>query len=116
METFLLANGREIPATFFGKTKDYDWDERETKTIHLEMTHAEAVELFTDGLSWSIKCVTPAEKEGEEPRVEVFDNSEYKLAGAITDNRDGTLDVMMGKLTPFEQFIEDVYGGVNNVG
>lgn len=115
MNTFLVANGREIPAEFYGKTRDYDWDERETKTIHIEMTHEEAVQFFTDNLVWAIKCVYEPEKEGDEPRIEIFDNSEYKLSGSILDTRDGFVDVKMGKLTSFEQFIEDIYGGVNNV-
>lgn len=115
METLLVANGREIPAEFYGNTKDYNWDEREVKTIHIAMTHEEAVAFFTDNLVWAVKCVYEPEKEGEEPRVEVFDNSEFRLSGAITDNRDGTVDVKMGKFTAFEQFVEDIYGGVNNV-
>lgn len=115
MQTFLVIDNTEYPATFFGNTRDYNWNEREVKTIHIEMTYADAIDLFVDNLSWKIKAVMEPAEEGKEPIIEYYDNSDYKLSGPILDNRDGTLDVKMGKLTTLEQFIEDIYGGVNNV-
>ena len=103
--TYIEINGKRYPAKVAGRMRDPDWDNRKSKAITLEMTHAEAVELFKDGIEWSIvyqadsyeddgKTVTPAE--------EIYDNSEYDVAGIIIDNRDGTVTVKMGVLTDAE--------------
>ena len=34
--------------------------------------------------------------------TQTFDNSDYSVAGSITDNRDGTVTVMMGRHTELE--------------
>lgn len=93
--TYIKINEALYPATVNGTVKDRAWDNRESKTITLEMTHAEAAALFVDGLAWFI--VMDAEEGREE-----YDNSEYSKAGSITDNRDGTVSVKMGKLTQIE--------------
>ena len=68
------------------------------------------VALFVDGLAWSIvqqNEVPVFDEEGEQTGTEMqeteFDNSEYCLAGAITDHRDGTITVKMGKPTQAEE-------------
>ena len=73
------------------------------------MTHAQAVSLFVDGLAWSIKQVNtyPVYENGQPTgetttETQTFDNSDYSVAGPITDNRDGTVTVMMGKHTDLE--------------
>lgn len=91
-------NGTEYPATITGKMNDLEWDGRSSKTITLEMTHDEADELFVDGLEWSIV-------DGEDE----WDNSEYCFAGDITDHRDGTVSVKMGKPTDLETILEMLY-------
>lgn len=93
-------NGTEYPATIAGKMNDLEWDGRSSKTITLEMTHAEANELFVDGAEWSIKDVDGTE----------YDNSDYCIAGDITDHRDGTVSVKMGKETDLEEILEMIYG------
>lgn len=91
-------NGTEYPATITGKMNDLEWDGRQSKTITLEMTHDEADELFVDGVEWSIV-------DGEDE----WDNSEYCFAGDITDHRDGTVSVKMGKPTDLESILELLY-------
>lgn len=103
----------------FGTKADSKWDGREVQTIHLEMDHQTAAALFVDGLKWTIvrRKVVPTYNEagevtGEEMKEEVFDKAEFNLAGDITDHRDGTLTVKMGKLTPLEESYELLLGGM----
>lgn len=97
--TYIKINETLYPATINGNIKDRAWSDRESKTITLEMTHAEAAALFVDGLAWII--VMDVEQGQEE-----YDNSEYSVAGSITDNRDGTVSVKMGKPTDGEMLNE----------
>lgn len=88
-----------------GMLKNPDWDDRDTKEITLEMSYTKALEIFVDGLSWSI--VVENDTDGvTEPVREEYDNSEYSLAGDITDHRDGTVTVIMGKPTELELAME----------
>lgn len=98
--TNVKINETEYPATIDGQVSDYTWDGRETKSITLEMAHADAAELFVDDAAWSIV------HDGTE-----YDNSDYSVAGDITDHRDGTLTVKMGKPTDLELAYEELYGG-----
>ena len=101
---------------------DKEWDNRETKAITLEMDYATANKLFIDSVIWSIVMEHPVEIEEIDDEgntttktiieTEEFDNSEYSLAGDITDHRDGTLTVKMGKLTDLEQAYEIMLGGI----
>lgn len=102
--TYIKINDTLYPAIINGNVKDRAWDDRESKTITLEMTHAEAAVLFVDGLAWSILMDVEQEQEdGSTVTVqEEYDNSDYSMAGSITDNRDGTLSVKMGKPTQIE--------------
>ena len=102
--TYVKINGATYPAVINGKHVDREWNDRESKTITLEMAYADAIALFVDGLAWSI--MMDVEKEQEDGSTitvqEEYDNSEYSMAGSITDNRDGTLAVKMGKPTQLE--------------
>lgn len=102
--TYVKINGTTYPATINGKLVDREWSDRESKTITLEMAYADAIALFVDGLAWSI--LMDAEQEQENGSIvtvqEEYDNSEYSMAGSITDNRDGTISVKMGKPTQLE--------------
>ena len=107
---YFKANNTEYPADIAGKVTDRDWGGRESKAVTLEMTHAAAVQLFVDGLSWSIVqrdtvpvYDTDGNPTGEtEEQMQEWDNSEYCVAGPITDNRDGTITAKMGKKTEVE--------------
>ena len=107
---YFKANNTEYPASIAGKVTDRDWGGRGSKAVTLEMTHAAAVQLFVDGLSWSIVqrdtvpvYDTDGNPTGEtEEQMQEWDNSEYCVAGPITDNRDGTITAKMGKKTEVE--------------
>lgn len=102
--TYVKINGTLYPATISGTVNDREWDNRESKIILLEMSYADAIKLFVDGLAWSILMdVEQVQEDGSIITVqEEYDNSEYSRAGSITDNRDGTLAVKMGKPTQLE--------------
>lgn len=110
MAQYLKVNGQEYPAKFISKYQDLNWDKRETQTIHLAMTHDEAAALLPDNTPWSIvqrdtvpKYDSDGQPTGETKEVvHEYDNSEYSLAGDITDHRDGTVSIKMGKPTEEE--------------
>lgn len=107
---YFKANNTEYPASIAGKVTDRDWGGRESKAVTLTMTHAAAAQLFVDGLVWSIVqrdtvpvYGTDGNPTGEtEEQVQEWDNADYAVAGAITDNRDGTITAKMGKKTELE--------------
>ena len=123
--TFIKINETLYPATVSGRVADKDWDNRASKSITLEMDYATAIALFVDGLAWSIiqqnevpvyqldesgKAVldengTPIQT-GTEMQENEFDNSEYDVAGPITDHRNGTITAKMGKITDAEALAE----------
>ena len=116
--TYIKINETLYPATISGRVQDTDWDKRESKSIKLEMDYATAVALFVNGLVWSIVQeheVPVFDENGEQTGTEMqnteFDNSEYNLAGDITDHRDGTITVKMGRLTDLEEAYEIMLGG-----
>lgn len=117
--TYVKINETLYPATINGRVSDNEWDKRESKSITLEMDYATAIGLFVDGLNWSIvqkEEVPTFDENGEQTGTEIreteWDNSEYNLAGDITDHRDGTITVKMGKLTDLEEAYEMMFGGV----
>lgn len=117
--TYIKINETLYPATISGRVADKDWDNRASKAITLEMDYATALVLFVDGLAWSIvqkEEVPTFDENGEQTGTEIreteWDNSEYNLAGDITDHRDGTITVKMGKLTDLEEAYEMMFGGM----
>lgn len=110
MAQYLKVNGQEHPAKFISKYQDLNWDKRETQTIYLTMSHDEVVALLPSGTPWSIvqrETVDVLDEQGKptgetKEVVHEYDNSEYSLAGDITDHRDGTVSIKMGKPTKVE--------------
>ena len=110
MAIYIKVNNTEYPAAVSGVYNDRTWDDRGTKTITLTMSHDEAVALLPDNTPWSIvqrDMVDVLDAEGKptgetEEQVNEWDNSEYSLAGDITDHRDGTVSIKMGKPTESE--------------
>ncbi len=110
MNTYLKINDTLYPAAFRGWMRDQEWNGRNSIAVTLEMTHAAAAELFTDGLEWGLVQQPDSypDAEGElffPPLVET-DYAEYCVAGPITDNRNGTVTVKMGKITAEEALAE----------
>lgn len=97
--TYVKINENPYPAQVRGKVRDTEWNDRESKSITLEMTYEEAMETFIDDISWAILW-----QEGE--KTEEYDNSDFCVAGPVTDNRDGTVTVKMGKITDGEALAE----------
>jgi len=98
--TYVKINNTLYPADISGRLHDYEWGDRASKTIHLTMSADTAKALFVDGVAWSI---VDEYIDEEEQTVQVeYDNSEYCVAGDVTDHRDGTVSVMMGTATDAE--------------
>lgn len=110
MSIYIKVNNTEYPATITGEHKDRTWGEREVKNIRLTMTATEAAALLPDNTPWSIvqRDTVPKYDEDGKPTGETeevvneWDNSAYSLSGAITDHRDSTVTVKMGKPTEEE--------------
>ena len=83
---------------------------RESVAVHLTMPYAQAAALLTTGTPWSNvfretkdKLDNDGNPTGQtEEVVTEEDMSAYSLAGEITDYRDGTVSVKMGKPTEAE--------------
>lgn len=110
MAEFIKVGGVEYPATLIYNYKDRNWDMRESVAVHLTMPYAQAAALLTTGTPWSNvfreqkdKLDNDGNPTGQtEEVVTEEDMSAYSLAGEITDYRDGTVSVKMGKPTEAE--------------
>lgn len=110
MSIHIKVNNTEYPATVNGNRTDRSWDGRDTKTIYLTMSHDAVAALLPDNTPWSIvqrDMVDVLDEQGKptgetKEVVNEYDNSEYSLAGDITDHRDGTVSIKMGKPTETE--------------
>lgn len=116
--TFIKINNTLYPSSISGRVADSNWDGRASKAITLEMDYATATRLFVNGLAWSIvqkEEVPVLDENGVQIDTRLqeneFDNSDYNLAGDITDHRDGTITVKMGKLNDLEEAYEMILGG-----
>lgn len=113
MAIYIKVNNTEYPAEINGNPKDRSWGDRATKTITLTMPYAQAAALLPDNTPWSIvqrETVDKLDNDGNptgetEEVVNEWDNSEYSLAGDITDHRDGTVSIKMGKPTEAENAV-----------
>ena len=91
MNTFVKINSINYPAEIYGHVRDTAWDGRESKVIILEMDIEDALALFVDNVEWSIVH-----------GPQVIPQTDFVIAGPITDNRNGTISVRMGKATATE--------------
>ena len=113
MSIYIKVNQTEYPAAVNGVNNDRTWDGRDTKTITLTMTHAEVAALLPDNTPWSIvqrETVDVLDEQGQptgqtKEVVNEYDNSAYSLAGDITDHRDRTVSIKMGKPTDAENAV-----------
>lgn len=124
MAIYVKINDVKYPASITGRLNDKDWDNRASKAITVEMAYEDALNTFVNDVQWSIvqDIEERVEKRDENGEVmvneneevifetvtteESYDNSEYYLAGDITDHRNGTVTVKMGKPTAEEQLTE----------
>lgn len=113
MAEFIKVNGQEYPATCVYNYKDRNWDMRETQTVQLTVPYAQAAALLPDNTPWSIvrrETQDVLDENGMptgqmEEVVTEEDMSAYSLAGDITDHRDGTVSIKMGKPTEAENAV-----------
>lgn len=113
MAIYIKVNNTESPAEISGDRQDRTWGDRDTKTITLTMTHAAVAALLPDNTPWIIvqrEMVDVLDEQGKptgetKEVVNEYDNSEYSLAGDITDHRDGTVSIKMGKPTETENAV-----------
>lgn len=113
MAIYIKVNNTEYPAEINGNLKDRSWGDRDTKTVTLTMSHDAVAALLPDNTPWSIvqrDTVDVLDEQGQptgetKEVVNEYDNSEYSLAGDITDHRDGTVSVKMGKPTETENAV-----------
>ena len=122
---YVKVNETLYPATIDGQMQDYQWDNRESKVITMQGTYDEIVGLFKDGMPWSIVMKETVQKRNEdgspvldkagnpvtEEQTSEWDNSEFSMSGPITDYRDGTVSIKMGKPTDLEDAMELLLGG-----
>lgn len=87
--------GRQLDGIVQTRYNDTAWDGRESKAITTQMTYADAVALFGNDAPWTV--TTNVEDEYGNAHQITQDMSEYAISGPITDNRDGTVTVRMGK-------------------
>lgn len=110
MSIYVKVNNTEYPATVNGNLVDRNWNGRDTKTIYLTMSYDAVAALLPDNTPWSIvqrDMVDVLDEQGKptgktKEVVNEYDNSAYSIAGDITDHRDGTVSIKMGKPTESE--------------
>ena len=131
--TYIEINGvRYAVIRITGTMSDSGWDNRESRTILLNMSYEEAYGIFFDNMAWSIVATnqfsTPKKDANgnivvdvdgnivyeEGAKEDVFDCSAFCVAGPITNNRDGTVTVKMGKMTALEEAYEIILGGLRD--
>lgn len=86
----IIVNGQTFSATVIHTpSQRIKGHNRPTITITTsELSVTEALELFVDGTAWGIPNADGT----------VNDWSDYDVAGSVSDNRDGTISIIMGKL------------------
>lgn len=125
--TYIKVNNTLYPATIDGRIGDYEWDRRDTKSITLTMAYADVLALLPDNTPWTLVYKVTAQKldDNGQPMVDTsgnpvteevtseYDNSDYSMSGVITDNRDGTCTIKMGKPTEIENILSELESEVN---
>jgi hypothetical protein len=99
MQTYIRINNRVIPATISGRLKDKDWDDRPSKSIHLNLSYEEAINLFHDDVKWEIgqeHDLPLSDNLAAIPMINYFDNSDYSIVGDIIVHTNNSITVKMG--------------------
>lgn len=108
MSTYLKANNTETPCEAAEHYRDSAWG-RPTCTVTIKASAAEIAALLPNNAPWSLIEREDALDESGMPTGQTVDHerdmSEYSLSGDITDHRDGTVSIKMGKLTETENAV-----------
>lgn len=106
MSTFLKANNTETPCEAAEHYRDSAWG-RPTCTVTIKASAAEIAALLPSNAPWSLIEREDVLDELGAPTGQTVDHerdmSEYSLSGDITDHRDGTVSIKMGKPTESEK-------------
>lgn len=138
---YVKINGNLYPAIIEGRISDYEWDNRESKSITMEGEYTLVDNLFQNDVPWSIveeiqvpvlenRVAPVSDEEGNNEtdrpsllldeegnpkytsQYQEYDNSEFCIRGDLTVHVDGTCTVKMGKTTDLEDAYEMLYGGM----
>lgn len=105
MSTYLKVNNTETPCEAAEHYRDIAWG-RPTCTVTIKASAAEIAALLPNNAPWSLIEREDVLDESGSPTGQTVDNerdmSEYSIAGDITDHRDGTVSIKMGKPTETE--------------
>lgn len=108
MSTYLKANNTETPCEAAEHYRDSAWG-RPTCTVTIKASAAEIAALLPNNAPWSLIEREDALDESGMPTGQTIDHerdmSEYSLSGDITDHRDGTVSIKMGKPTETESTV-----------
>lgn len=115
--TFVKINETLYPAEIKGRIVNSDWNGRKTLSVTMTASYEQAAALFTDGMTWShvYQADSYVDESGSiiTPEPVEYDDSEYSVAGPITDNRDGTITATMGVITA-EEALAELMEVINN--
>ena len=101
MTNLIRIKGTEYTVPFFRiRDEDFRHGGRSTVTIVTELEYAAVVALFSAPGEWAAIL-----RDGKEPDI-VKDCTDYDRLVSIKDNRDGVLEVVMGKITAEEALAE----------
>lgn len=123
---YIRVGGTELPAQVRQTAPDRAWNGRSVREITLTADYATMLQLFPtdEQISWELAKEwvllipredaegNPVYDEQNEPVIDevterkTWDMSEWCVAGAITDNRDGSFTVKMGVRTTAERLEE----------
>lgn len=108
MSTFLKANNTETPCEAAEHYRDSAWG-RPTCTVTIKASAAEITALLPSNAPWSLIEREDVLDENGMLTGQTVDHerdmSEYSLSGDITDHRDGTVSIKMGKPTEEESAV-----------
>ena len=108
MNTILKANNTETPCEAAEHYRDSAWG-RPTCTVTIKASAAEIAALLPNNAPWSLIEREDVLDESGMPTGQTVDHerdmSEYSLSGDITDHRDGTVSIKMGKPTETESAV-----------
>lgn len=93
-------NGRQLEGSVATRRSDPEWGGRESKAVTVPMTYEDAVALFAHNTPWYVTVET--QQDDGKIKAVTTDMSEYAISGPVTDNRDGTVTVRMGKYSEEE--------------
>ena len=108
MSTYLKANNTETPCEAAEHYRDSAWG-RPTCTVTIKSSAAEIAALLPNNAPWSLIEREDVLNELGAPTGQTVDHerdmSDYSLSGDITDHRDGTVSIKMGKPTETESAV-----------